>query len=474
MQVPILSGLFVDSSPDMRNAYPRNMMPIPMDSGITNGYMKPIPGVELRGNRDDCPGTGRGGINWNGRLYRVLGTKLCRVSKTGTVAVLGDVGGIGQVSMDYGFDRLAIVSGGNLFYWNGEALTQVTDPDLGRPIAVKWLAGYFVLTDGINIIVTELTDSTSINPLKYGSAESDPDIIQSVDSLRNELYAFGRYTVEVFQNVGGDLFPFQRLEGALIPKGVIGTSAYCSIGNTFVFLGSGRDEAPAVYMVVPGDTVKISTSEIDQLLLDQGEEVLSKAVMEYMVDRDQQLVYLHLPDKTLVYDTISSKAVGQHLWHTRDSGVLTPSMYRARNLIWCYDEWTCEDPVQAGVGVLTDAVSTHYGTTVGWEFSTLAQYAGGNDLIIHEMELVALPGRVAFGADPVVWTSHSFDGETWSMERATRAGKQGDRSRRLAWRGCGRIRHYRMQKFRGTSDAHLPVARLELRVEQLMTRPANG
>ena len=85
----------------------------------------------------------------------------------------------------------------------------------------------------------------------------------------------------------------------------------------------------------------------------------------------------------------------------------------------------------------------------------------------HELELVALPGRVALGADPVIWTSYSLDGETWSQERATPAGRQGQRLQRIAWRRQGKMRQYRMQRFRGTSDAHLSIARLEAEIEAL-------
>ena len=65
---------------------------------------------------------GRGGINWNdGNLYRVMGTKFCSVAADGAVTVLGDVGGTGQVSLDYGFDRIAIVS------LNGDAMESTDD-----------------------------------------------------------------------------------------------------------------------------------------------------------------------------------------------------------------------------------------------------------------------------------------------------------------------------------------------------------
>lgn len=472
MSPSILSGIYTDSAPDMRNSYPRNMAPVVKKSGVSDSYLKPAEGIEAWGS--GVPGVGRGGMSWNGALYRVMGTSLCRIDSTGAVTVLGDVGGTAQVTMDYGFDRIAIASGGNLFYWDGAALTQVTDPDLGTVNDVRWIAGYYVTTDGTSIVVTELNDPTAVNPLKYGSAEVDPDPIKAIDELRNEMYAVGRYTIEVFDNIGGDFFPFQRIPSAHVPKGVIGTHAYCSIGSTFVFCGSGRGEAPGVYLMTPGDTQKLSTREIDRILLDYTEEQLAFAVMETITDKNRELVLLHLPDRCLVYDMVGSKLLQESVWYTLDSGILTPATYRARNFVWCYDRWCCEDPTIAAMGQLTDTVSTHYAGAIGWDFGTPMVYNEGSDAIVLELELVALPGRVPLGADPVVWTSHSFDGETWSQERPVSVGTQGERARRAAWRNCGRIRHYRMQKFRGTSDAHLPVLRLEMKAEPLSTRPGRG
>jgi hypothetical protein len=107
--------------------------------------------------------------------------------------------------MDYSFDRLAIASGGRLYYWNG-TLTQVTDPDLGVVLDVVWVDGYFMTTDGESLVVTELSDPTQVNPLKYGSSEVDPDPVVALLKLRNEVYALNRNTIEVFDNVGGEFF----------------------------------------------------------------------------------------------------------------------------------------------------------------------------------------------------------------------------------------------------------------------------
>lgn len=465
MQIPILSGVYADQVADFRTSYPRNMVPVPKQTGVSQGYLRPAEGIAQFGTG---PGIDRGGFNWEGICYRVMGTKLVSVASDGTVTTLGDVGAGGQVTMDNGFDRLAIWSGGRLYYWLNNTLTQVTDPDLGTVIDGRWIAGYFMSTDGESLIVTELTDPTAVNPLKYGSAESDPDPILAVDELRNEAYAMGRYTIEVFQNVGGDLFPFQRIDGAQVPRGVIGTHAYSKFAQTFAFVGSGRNEAPAVYLMGPGSTAKLSTQEIDEILAGYTEAQLALAVVEARVDKGHEHLLIHLPDQCLVYDAAASKAIGEPVWFTLDSGSSpTKATYRARNLVWGYDRWIVGDPTGANLGALTDAVSSHYGQAIAWEFGTLMLYNESRGAIVHALELVGLPGRVAFGAQPTLWTSYSLDGETFSQERPISAGAQGQRDKRLAWRKQGKMRNYRVQKFRGTSDARLSIARLEATLEPL-------
>ena len=472
MQVAIINGIYTDSgAPDFRTAYPRNLIPVPKEQGISKGYLRPAEGIEQTG---DGVGGDRGGIVWNGVMHRVSGSKLIRVSADDSVTVLGDVGAGGPVTMDYSFDRLGIASGGRLYYWDGSALTQVTDGDLGAVIDVKWIAGYFLATDGTSLVTTDLNNPASVQTLNYGSAEADPDPILAVDELRNEAYAFGRYTVEVFQNAGGTGFPFQRVEGAQVGKGIVGTHAYCGLGDTFVFVGSGRNEPPGVYQMVPGNTQKLSTREIDQILAGYTDEQLAGIVMESRADKAHHHVLIHLPDQCIVYDTIGSQAIGEPIWFTLTTSLVGLGQYRARGLVWCYGRWNVGDPASSKLGRLTDAVSSHWGEVNGWDFGTTMIYNAGNGGIVHEMELIALTGRVAAGTEPVIWASYSLDGQTWSQERAIRVGGIGNRAKRLCWRNQGRIGQWRLQRFRGTSEAHISPVRLELQLESLSTRPVAG
>lgn len=463
-QIPILNGIYTDNGPDLRTSYPVNMVPVPKGNGISEGYLRPADGLVSNGTG---PGIDRGGIQWEGTCYRVMGTKLVEVSATGTVTTLGDVGGTGLVTFDYSFDRLAIASGGSLFYWNGSTLTQVTDPDLGTVLDLVWVDGYFMTTDGQVLVVTELSDPTQVNPLKYGSSEADPDPVVALLKLRNEVYALNRNTIEVFDNVGGDFFPFQRIDGAQVQKGTVGTHACCVFLEQVAFVGGGRNEAPGVYVAANATANKISTQEIDQILLEYTEGTLASVKLEARNDRSHQHLYIHLPDRTLVFDAAATQALGQPVWFTLTSSVSGFSQYQARNLVWAYNRWLVGDPTSATVGYMDNAISTHYGQDVRWEFGTTIIYNEGKGAIFNQLELVALTGRVALADNPQISTSYSVDGQTWSQSKYISAGQIGDRLKRLVWFQQGHMRNWRIQRFQGDSSAHVAFIRLEAQLEAM-------
>lgn len=478
MQIPILNGIYADNTPELRTSYPVNLVPVPKKSGISNGFLRPGDGIVANGTG---PGTDRGGINWNGVCYRVMGTKLVTVASNGTVTVLGDVGGpVNQlVTMDYSFDVLAIASGGRLYYWipvttpgtigwnpTTPILRQVTDPDLGVVLDVCWVDGYFMTTDGTNLVVTELSDPTQVNPLKYGSSEVDPDPVVALLKLRNEVYALNRNTIEVFDNVGGELFPFQRIDGAQIQKGVIGTQGCCVYLQSIAFLGSSRNEAPSIYICAAATTQKLSTQEIDNLLMQYTEVQLATVKLEARNDKNHQHLYVHLPDRTIVYDASASEALGEPVWFTLVTTTAGFSQYRARNMVWCYEKWLVGDPQSNAIGYLVQYIGTHWGQTVRWEFGTLIVYNESNGAIFNELELVSLTGSVALGINPQISTSYSVDGKSWSQDRSITVGTTGV-NKRLAWFQQGHMRNWRIQRFRGDTQAHISFVRLEAQIEAL-------
>ena len=466
MQIPIVNGIYTDNTPELRTSYPVNLVPVPKVSGISNGFLRPGDGIVANGTG---PGVDRGGINWQGSCYRVMGTKLVEVSSTGIVTILGDVGGPTNqlVTFDYSFDELAIASGGRLYYWDGTTLTQVTDPDLGLVLDVVWVDGYFMTTDGEFLVVTELSDPTQVNPLKYGSSEVDPDPVVALLKLRNEVYALNRNTIEVFDNVGGELFPFARIDGAQIQKGVVGTQACCVFIERIAFLGSGRNEAPGIYVGAAATSQKVSTQEVDNILLQYTEAQLALVKLEARNDKSHQHLYVHLPDQTLVYDAAASEALQTPVWFILVSTLSGLAQYRARNMVYAYDRWLVGDPQSNNIGYLVQDTGHHWGQQVRWEFGTLIVYNESNGAIFNELELVSLTGSIALGKNPQISTSYSLDGKSYSQEKFISVGTIGNTKKRLAWFQQGHMRNWRIQRFRGDSDAHVSYVRLEAQIEPL-------
>lgn len=464
MQIPILNGIYADATPDFRTSYPKNLVPVPKQTGISAGYLRPADGIVEAGTG---PGINRGGINWNGTLYRVMGTKLVSIAEDNTVTEIGDVGTGNRVTFDYGFTYLAIASGGRLYLYDGTTLAQVTDPDLGTALDVVWVDGYYMTTDGEFLVVTDLDDPFAVNPLKYGSSEADPDPVEALLKLRNEIYALNRYTIEVFDNVGTTGFPFQRIAGAQIQKGTVGTHANCVFMDNIAFLGGGRNEAPSIYMGANGSTQKIATREVEEIIATYTEVELAQAFLEERTDKAHQFLIVHLPNHTLVFDGAATQVMGQPVWFTLSSTLVGDGKWNACTVIWCYDRWNVCHPDTNQFGYLDDTISSHWGIDVGWEFGTQIVYNESNGVIFHEMELIALTGHVASGASPTIWTQYSSDGETWSVEKPIRAGTLGQRAKRLVWLQQGHMNNWRIQRFRGTSEAHIAIARLEARLEPL-------
>ena len=463
-EVPILSGIYADSAADFRVALPVNLVPVPTGAGISNSYLRPGDGLVELGT---SPGVDRGGIEWRGQCYRVMGSRLVRIEANGTLTDIADVGAGGLASFDYSFDYLAIASAGNLFLYNGATLQQVTDPDLGAVRDVIWIDGYFMTTDGQFLVVTELNNPFAVDPLKYGSAEIDPDPIKALIKFRNEVCALNRHTIEIYDNTGATGFPFQRNERAVIQKGVVGTQACCIMGDAIAFLGGARNEAPGVFLGVSGQAQKISTREIDTILQGYTEDQLSEVMLETRLDRSHQYLYVHLPDRTLVYDAAATGALQTQIWFTLTSTVDGFARYQAQGFVWCYGQWICGDPTAARYGRLSDEVSHHYGQKVRWEFSTPIVYNAARGAVFHAMELTCLTGNVALGADPYILTSYSLDGRSWSVPRRASAGKVGNTTKRVQWRQMGFMQNWRAQRFQSDSSAHVSIARLEATLEPM-------
>lgn len=468
-QISILSGFTADAGVDLRSSYPKNLVPVPAETGVSAGYLRTAEGLTQHSKANAAiTGRGRGGYFWKGVAYWVIGSSLCRMTDAGEMTVIGSVGDDGlDVSFTKSFSLMAIASAKGLYYWNGSTLTKVTDSSLGPCIDVVWMDGYFVSTDGTSLIVTDLNNPMSVNVLRYGSSEADPDPIVGVLKLRQELYAFNRNTIEVFDNVGGTGFPFARNVGAMIEKGAVGTQMFCRFDQVLAFVGGADDEPCSVYLGSGGAATKIATREIEDVLLEYTESELATSSLVARMSRRHQNLVISLPRHTLVYDAAASIVLEAPIWYTlhSSSDLLTP--FHGRHFLFAYNKWFVDDRNLPRIGLLDKNIFTQYGDDVGWQFNTVLIYNESRAGIMHGVELIGTPGRASLGSDPHLFFSWTTDGLTWSQERFISMGKQGQRAKRLAFRPKVRFEQFMGLRYRGANACIVSFMRLEAALEPL-------
>ena len=460
MRIPLASAVVADSSAEFVASLPVNLETVAFDSKIaTAQFRAPAGAVQVATG----PGIDRGGVEWNGQLHRVMGTKLVRIGSDHGVTDLGDVGGSGPCTFAEGFERLAIRSDTDLYYLTSAGLTRVTDPDLGPVHDLLWIDGYYMTTDGTSIIVTELNDPAQVHPLKYGSAEEDPDMVTGLIKWRNEAYALGRYTIQVLRNAGGSGFPFANLRGATIPVGCVGPHAKCLFADSFAFVGSARNEAIGVYLAGQGSATRISSRVIDDELAKVADP--AAIVLENRTSRAERRLFIHLPDKTLVFLANASRTLEQPVWYVAQSGIGEPC--RPRNAVHCYGRTYVGDLASSAIGTLDETVATHFGQVAEWRFDAGLLYNEGRGAIIHALELIGLPGRAPHGEEPRAFLSMTRDGQTWTVEREVSLGRAGQREARMQWRPRVNFRNWLGLRFRGFDRGMAGFSALEARVTPL-------
>lgn len=453
--IPLLSGIAATEQAEFAVRYPLNLEPVAIDNKIAKGQLRATSGAIQLGTG---PGIDRGGITWKAQHYRVMGTKLVKVDAAGASITIGDVGGAGPVRIEEGFDRIGIRSGNSLWYYNGASLVQVTDIDLGIVVDLMWIDSYWMTTDGNSLVVPDLSDPTSVQPLKYGSAESDPDPITGLFKVREEAHAIGRFSIQPLQNIGGNGFPFRSVEGATIACGCVSATAKTGFAGSFAFVGSPRP-APngtaslGVYVAGQGDADKISTRAVDDALAKVVDP--TSIVLESRAYRDEERLFVHLPDESWVFLSKATLKVQEAVWYRATSG---EGQYRIRNAVTAYGKIIVGDTESAALGTLSDDVSTHFGQEPGWAFDAGLIPGGG---ILHSAELIGLPGRGPHGEESTIFMSMTRDGETFSIERGISAGRAGERRKRLQWRPHSRFTVMLGLRFRGTGAMMPGFAKLE-------------
>ena len=462
--ITLIKGDKVGIETDYRDALPVNMYAVKRDILSAKGYMIGYPGLTKLA---DGTGIDRG-ASYNERFedqYRVSGTKLISVSAGGVVAELGDIPGSSQARLIdfYSFNTQGIIADGRFFLYDPVGgFREVVDPDLGNIIDGVWVDSYYFMTDGENLLHTDIDDEESISPLTFATAEFMPDPSLGLAKTQdNKVMVFGRYSLEYFIDVATANFAFQRVPTRAQKIGIVATHAKCESSTKFYITGGFRDGAVAVYAIGIGSSIKVSNREIDKIITKYTEPELSDMRMECRTENDVTFILVHLPEETLCFNESIAAVFGKEVaWSILKTGTGDASyrgingVFDARSAKWVYG-----DKTGAEIGILDNDVSTQYDAIAEWILFT--PFLDLETFSVDEIDLETIPGHTST-LDATVAVSITYNGVIYGSEYWMEYGEPSDYNQRFILRRLGICNDWLAFKFRGVSKSRMAFALMGL------------
>ena len=412
-------------------------------------------------------------------LYIVAGTNLYRKVNIGSITTIGTISGTGKVSMAYNGTVLVIIVPGSAgyFYTVSGGLVAITDAifldfmnnSAGGVTSVCLKDDRFIYTTDDEFFVgstATVNNGRDFDALDYEDAEVLSDPIIRAMTIKNELYMFGKETIELYQNVGGSSFPFTRIPGATIEKGVVSRFGVIAFDNSFLFLGSNALEAPAIWRGNSGTATKVSTAAIDYVIQSYTQIELESVDCWSYTDGGSYFVGFNFPNQTFVYDATASAIQQRPIWHERTSA---GTKYRVNDVVNVFGQNVVTDNVDGKVGYMRRTVFTEYAVASTRTFGGAYLQNGGSSFNIGMVELKVNGGssniKGTDGGDATVEMSYSVNGGATYISAGTRrVGIKGDFMKRLIWRRIGRVPYDVLFRFTTSDPIEFDAYRLDINV----------
>lgn len=480
INLPISGGFYESESlPISAQECSNFYVSIPQTEGaLTAGSLFGTPGLAQIQTSGQVNNINRGSHVKNGLPYFLNGEILYRLGRTVdameveifTLVPLGTIPGSDRASFADNGTQLIVVTGGEGWIINETSGTQfqiIADAGFkanGVPQQVVFIDSFFlVTTDSKKFIRSDSNNGLSWNALNVFTAEADPDDIVAPIIFKNQAFIAGSETIEVFQDVAG---VFQRVSGMIINKGVFSPFGIVNTSDSFMFVGGGVNESPAIWAVSGNSAQKVSTTAIDSILKRFSTEDIQAAFAWSYAQSGAYFVGFTFPERTFVLDTITSR------WHERKSelvdarGLAITTRWRMNSMVTAYNKILCGDSIDGRIGDLDLDTFTEYGNEIVRVFSTTPFSNQGNSFSVPKMELTMESG-VGLADEPIepqIRMSFSKDGKTFNNEIWRGFGNIGEFFRRAIWRKLGRFSRFSVFRFEMSDPVKTVVIKLEANI----------
>ena len=412
----------------------------------------------------------RGAFVKAGLPYFVNGQTLYRMDRSidvdgqdvFTLVTLGAVTGTERVIFASNGTQLMLVAdskGWIVDESSGTPFQQITDGDFtasGLPVTVSYSNSFFVVTtDSKKFVRSASNDGLNWNALDFQSAEIDPDDIVGQIEFKGQIYIAGSETFEVFKFSPEGFF--QRIEGFIINKGLSGKHAIVETTQGIMFLGAGKKETSAIWLITGNEAQKVSTTAIDSVLNKYSIDDINNCVALSYGQAGAYFIVFTFAQDTFEYNTITQ------LWNQRESRVIDPNgravnqRWRVNSLISAYNRIICGDNIDGSIGEVSRETYTEYEQPIVRTIRTMPFYNQGASFSVSTLELTVESGVGLVGEEaPDISLSTSRGGKVFNNKLIRTSGKIGQFEKRLLWRKLGRFSRFTVVQFE-MSSAVKPV-----------------
>lgn len=371
----------------------------------------------------------RGMLANQGRLYKITDTTLYEVDNLGTHTSLGTISGSNRCTMSALGAQVIIANGSGLVYvWDGSALTQVTDVNLGTPRGVAVLNNQAIYDAGTGqgFDVSNVGTPGTINGLNNASAESFSDDLLIPYAWRETLYLMGKETIELWYNSGVGNPPFDKIQGAVIDVGLGAIHSVADMPDFMFFFGEDKQ----FHSLTPG------TAAVDTVI---SNAAMAKVFQDYLITDDCIGWCMHLEGQWFYVATFPSEDVtwvfpvgGEWFqWGSSATGRI-----RANSYAHVFEKHLVAEYNTGNIFELDPEVYTDNGEAIIRIRDTAPIHSGmigadNKDFEINSLELIVETGiglLTGQGSDPVIMVSVSRDGgKSFGTSRNLRIGALGER-----------------------------------------------
>lgn len=439
------------------NLYPEKAEAAARDEFVLLGTPGTVQWVDL-GGTSGC----RGALYQDGRIYAVVGTTLWSIIEDGTATNVGTIGGSDRLSMACNGRQVCIVSrqSGSFIYSLGGGLQQITDADFYPSDGVVFINQYFAHRRQSSQVffLSALANGLSYDALDFASAEANPDNLRGHLADNGEIWLFGETDTEVWTNTGAADFPFSRVQGAVLQKGILSRDLCARMANTVFWVGNDG----VVYAAAGYQPQRISTHAIETRI-DEIDTTGGYALTYSQEGHNFLVLTFPAADQTFVFDSASGQ------WHERSSRYENRDRYwRPAAIVEAFGRLFVFDSFSGKVGYLDLDTYTEFSESIIWERLTAVVHADARPVVMSNIQIIAETGVGVLGEDtPLMLLSYSDDGgRTFTNDREGSMGDVGQYRKRIKWNRLGCF-YQRVIRLRGSAAVRRAIITAEAELEVL-------